>query len=221
MKRLLIDIWQIFWKYTVISESEKKWKDRILICKCSCGVIKEIRLRHLIAWKIISCWECSEFINKDCKQCWINMYIPFHNRKRIFCSNECKVNSKITRENIKCITCWNELLKNKSRLDKKFCSSSCRSIFTQAINHNLDIEEYKIIRVEINKNLLKQRKSTEYKKTMKIALKRDCYTCTKCWNTAECVHHIKQVKDYPELILDIQNLTSLCNNCHKNEHRKN
>ena len=34
------------------------------------------------------------------------------------------------------------------------------------------------------------------------------------------VHHIKPVKDYPELRLDKKNLMSLCNRCHENIHGK-
>lgn len=35
---------------------------------------------------------------------------------------------------------------------------------------------------------------------------------------AQCVHHIKHLKDHPELALDINNLQSLCNACHNIMH---
>lgn len=221
MKKIIIETWKIFWKYSVVQELNKQWKDRVFLCKCECWVNKSVRLRHLISWAIKSCWKCSEFLDKECKQCWIIMHIPFHNRKRIFCSMECKVKSTITKEIISCINCWKDVIKHKNRKDKKFCSLSCRSIYSQSVFHNIDIEEYKIVRVEINKELLKKRKSTEYKKKMKEAMERDLFKCQDCWANAECVHHIKQVKDYPELILELDNLKSLCNNCHKKIHGKN
>lgn len=213
--------WYIFWKYTVISEAEKLWKDRVLFCRCSCWVEKNVRSRHLVSWAIKSCWKCFETLEIQCNQCLKKEVVPFYKRNKQFCSVKCRVDSTITKEIVKCLTCAWDVVKNQSRSDKKFCSSSCRSIFTQAIHHNIDIEEYKEVRVEINKRLLKQRKSTEYKKAMKQAMIRDNYLCVTCWSIAQCVHHIKHVKNFPELIFELDNLKSLCNLCHKKEHAKN
>lgn len=35
---------------------------------------------------------------------------------------------------------------------------------------------------------------------------------------AVCVHHIKELKDHPELALDDDNLISLCHKCHDRVH---
>lgn len=53
-----------------------------------------------------------------------------------------------------------------------------------------------------------------------LALQRDNYQCQlrlskKCTRIATEVHHIKPRKEYPELALDLDNLTSCCWNCHE------
>lgn len=54
-------------------------------------------------------------------------------------------------------------------------------------------------------------------------IERDNNECQKCkskgmYHKAECVHHKKHIKDYPELALVDVNLISLCNACHNEEH---
>lgn len=49
--------------------------------------------------------------------------------------------------------------------------------------------------------------------------KRDRNECQRCkrngdQSRAEVVHHIKEVKDYPELALDMNNCEALCKACH-------
>ena len=53
-----------------------------------------------------------------------------------------------------------------------------------------------------------------------MALQRDHYLCTAClkkhrFTKATEVHHIKPLEDFPELALDLDNLTSLCWQCHE------
>ncbi len=52
------------------------------------------------------------------------------------------------------------------------------------------------------------------------ALQRDHYQCQlrlskSCTKIATTVHHIKALEEYPELALDIDNLTSCCYSCHE------
>lgn len=54
-------------------------------------------------------------------------------------------------------------------------------------------------------------------------LKRDNNECQRCkikgkYSKAETVHHIKHLKDYPELAIEDDNLISLCNVCHNIVH---
>lgn len=55
--------------------------------------------------------------------------------------------------------------------------------------------------------------------------RRDNNECKCCkskgrYAPAECVHHKKEIKDYPELALDDDNLISLCSRCHNQIHEK-
>jgi 5-methylcytosine-specific restriction enzyme A len=55
------------------------------------------------------------------------------------------------------------------------------------------------------------------------ALKRDNYECQECKrkgdvSLAQNVHHIKEVKEFPELALVLDNTESVCINCHNKEH---
>lgn len=68
-------------------------------------------------------------------------------------------------------------------------------------------------------------KSKEWRKLRAIAKRRDHYECQLCkgagsYAQGEMVHHIKEVKDYPELALTLNNLQTLCNSCHNRVHDK-
>lgn len=83
--------------------------------------------------------------------------------------------------------------------------------------------------------------SKKWKKKRLDILKRDRYECQDCAKRlqeaaakgiqlraderkirrAEEVHHIKELKEYPELGLDDDNLTSLCIPCHNIRHGRN
>ena len=65
--------------------------------------------------------------------------------------------------------------------------------------------------------------SRTWRNKRKGILQRDNNECQKCkskgrYHIAESVHHIKHLKDYPELALVDSNLISLCNSCHNDEH---
>ena len=80
--------------------------------------------------------------------------------------------------------------------------------------------------------------SKKWKRKRDEILRRDHYECQMCRarikeaarngeqlhgydsriHRAVCVHHIKELKDYPELALDDDNLISLCHVCHDRIH---
>lgn len=65
--------------------------------------------------------------------------------------------------------------------------------------------------------------STEWINKRKEILKRDHNECQRCkargkFHIAECVHHIKHLKDRTDLALEDSNLISLCNTCHNEVH---
>lgn len=64
----------------------------------------------------------------------------------------------------------------------------------------------------------------EWKQKRKNILERDHYECQRCrrekheYKRATTVHHIKHLKEHPELAFEDSNLESLCNECHNEEH---
>ncbi len=76
---------------------------------------------------------------------------------------------------------------------------------------------------EKNKDSLKKQgfyHKPAWRRIRQMALHRDHYLCQlrtskKCTGIATEVHHIKPLEDYPELGLDLDNLTSCCWWCHE------
>ena len=71
-------------------------------------------------------------------------------------------------------------------------------------------------------NYVDYSKSPEYKRWAKKVKERDNYTCQKCGKVGGYIdaHHIKNKKDYPELMLIMSNGQTLCKKCHKKIHYK-
>ncbi len=66
--------------------------------------------------------------------------------------------------------------------------------------------------------------SDAWAKARELALIRDKYLCQSCLKKkrirkAEVVHHIRELRDYPELGLELSNLISWCNKCHTTHHK--
>ncbi len=61
--------------------------------------------------------------------------------------------------------------------------------------------------------------SSAWRSKRREILKRDNKECQRCkskgrYSKADCVHHIKHLKDRPDLALVDSNLTSVCDTCH-------
>ncbi len=82
------------------------------------------------------------------------------------------------------------------------------------------------MRLEKVMELIKSGKFYEcpkWRRQRKVALKRDNYECQDCKDTggyskATQVHHIKHLKDRPDLAFDLDNLRCLCVACHNRQH---
>lgn len=62
-----------------------------------------------------------------------------------------------------------------------------------------------------------------WKRVRAAALRRDGYACRRCrrygrMTEAKVVHHIKHLEDAPDLALSLDNLVSVCNDCHNALH---
>jgi 5-methylcytosine-specific restriction enzyme A len=68
-------------------------------------------------------------------------------------------------------------------------------------------------------NKIKFYSSKEWRKCRLSVLIRDNYLCQICLSNGKLVpsntvHHIKELLDFPELALDMDNLQSVCHHCH-------
>lgn len=96
----------------------------------------------------------------------------------------------------------------KLRLVKDIDFEAFKSLFLLVVNGVLDID-ITIKRADI-------RDSLEYKEWHKQVLRRDRFVCQECGSNKRLeVHHIKPLKYYPELAIDLDNGQTLCNKCHK------
>ena len=74
-----------------------------------------------------------------------------------------------------------------------------------------------------NKEAKKFYNSTAWRKCREYVLKRDNYLCQRCLRkgiiqAADVVHHKEHLEDNPAKALDPENLESLCDACHNEEH---
>lgn len=65
--------------------------------------------------------------------------------------------------------------------------------------------------------------TTAWKRKRRKILERDHNSCQRCrqrgrYRRAVTVHHVKHLKDVPELALEDSNLLSLCSECHEEMH---
>ena len=72
-------------------------------------------------------------------------------------------------------------------------------------------------------NIIKFYKSKEWQQLKARAKKRDKNQCVMCkeqghYSPCEAVHHIKHVKQVPELALALDNVICLCKECHNKVH---
>ncbi len=79
-------------------------------------------------------------------------------------------------------------------------------------------EEWKLVLSKLKK---RDRNTPEYKQWRCEVFERDKYTCQVCWKSGVKLnaHHIKRWADNEELRLDVNNGLTLCEPCHKTEHK--
>lgn len=67
--------------------------------------------------------------------------------------------------------------------------------------------------------------TTAWRRVRLLALQRDNYLCQECLRKKKItpateVHHVLELEDHPELGLELDNLTSLCWQCHEDTKRR-
>lgn len=177
-------------------------------------------------------WEKVE--NKLCEECSsIIIHRPkekyFQYKKRRFCSNKCKMkflsklfigkkahnNKQIERI---CVWCGKKQLVSPSLSDRPFCSRKCMAKWLSKKQSGQNHWNWQGgITEKPSRDILYK----GYKEWRKKVYERDGYKCVLCGNNKSGelqAHHIKPVKSYKELILDISNGLTVCKECHKEIH---
>lgn len=135
---------------------------------------------------------------------------------------ECKIKRKVSRcgDNIfrKCETC-NKVFRSrnvKSRPNReKYCSKQCYTVWQKSeANKGPNNPAYIDGGSESEMNQL--RKTDEWKGWRTSVYERDDYTCVLCGQKGGRLHphHIKKKSLYPELVFDVTNGVTLCEECH-------
>lgn len=113
---------------------------------------------------------------------------------------------------IKCVVC-NKIMEVKPYFNKKTCSKACKA--EHGRREQLGSKSHLWQGGKTAKSL-KRRNCLPYKNWRKSVFVRDDYTCKMCNQKGGklAAHHIKTVKDYPELIYEKTNGITLCWSCH-------
>lgn len=188
-----------------------------------------------------------------CHECGLGVNRPpceIKNRKHIFCSQYCYAKEKSRRWQQsknprfvggeitkKCFIC-NKKFSHKRYGQKRndtilCCSKKCSDIKAGETRSGKNHWAWKGGFGRITKPIRSRKK---YKEWISFVLKRDNYTCQKCFSKNDIhAHHIKQLaelvieyknifgelKPNDDFFYDINNGLSLCKTCHKMEHKRN
>lgn len=164
-------------------------------------------------------------INKILTKCYTCSFEFFIHPSRIkygrgkYCSKACQTNGI---KNVKrspwidreCLYCHSVFSIRSSDISEKykrgkFCSSKCKYANRICVSEEIYITGKKM------------RRSSIWKEIRKQILERDRYTCQKCYNDGNDVHHIIPFRKFTisekHLSNDPRNLITLCRSCHLSE----
>jgi len=136
-------------------------------------------------------------------------------RKQIYCSKECWSRRNPPKEK-KCYYCGKTYL-TYERETKIYCSNECRNLDYRERFKGENSHRWKGGKTKHQK-IIRTRKA--YREWREAVFKRDNYTCKDCGVKGGYLqaHHIKQVKDFPEKIYELNNGVTLCVDCHQKKH---
>lgn len=154
---------------------------------------------------------------------------PFQFKKQKCCSRKCnaklsssyckgkKAHNNNKKERI-CKNCNKIEYVSPSFSNRPFCGRKCMAEY---YSKNIRQENHWNWQGGITEDFGRDTLYPGYKEWRNKIFKRDCYACVlcKCNKSNELqAHHIKSVKDYKELVLDISNGLTVCKKCHKEIH---
>jgi len=151
-----------------------------------------------------------------------------------YCSNKCRgiymaknlkgKNNPNWKARIKvlCLVCEKAMFLQPNIVKRgsgKFCSTKCKGIWMTDNRVGPKSSNWK---GGITPENLSIRTSSEYLCWKHKVLKRDNYTCQKCGQIGGKihVHHVNQFAKFPELRMKLKNGVTLCEKCHKLEHKR-
>lgn len=182
-------------------------------------------------------WKGIEQITRNCELCGKSFNPSIYNVREgngRFCSKDCAGKSRkkpmIASERkckstkifvTQCVVCSKWF---SSRRKKKTCSKECKSKLISIISSSRNIhgENNPNWRNGSTDEMIKIRTSSEYSEVRKKVFERDAYTCRKCGKVGNKLnaHHIIPASADKSLILELDNMITLCVSCHKKEHIK-
>lgn len=159
-------------------------------------------------------------------------FIPLKQSFGKYCSQKCNAKAKSIKAandlNVVCLFCHKKFHEKRCRVISKrtkYCSKKCqnedqkgrpawnkgKSNYWAIGNKNVNWKNGISLKNE------QERKSLKYKKLREEAFKRDNYTCIMCGQYGGKLNldHIKPWSLFPELRYDINNVRTLCVECHK------
>lgn len=199
----------------IIKDTGKRNKDRnvIVLAKCHCGKIFETEKRNITKNRVKSCG-CSRI--KDYTNARFGMITVLEKTEK-----RCKFNNSVIWK-CKC-DCGKELelaVSEFTRPKRKSCGcdktgviNACKS--RAGKNHHWYKKEIS------DTDRRKRRRTYNYSIVLKT-YKRDNYTCCKCKvvSTSLCAHHLDGYHWCKEKRFDLDNLVTLCVDCHKLFHKR-
>lgn len=153
-------------------------------------------------------WNKKDEIKKTCPVC--NKVFFTTRENAVYCSKDCWSHRATLMRN--CPECGKQFKTTKSE-NRKFCSRECR---------NLSYREYTGEKAHAwkggtTKETKCRRSNSEYREWRMAVFTRDNFKCQICGKHGSDLeaHHIKEVRNYPDLIYDVDNGLTLCHECHK------
>lgn len=185
--------------------------------------------------KLVNCQQCGEPIPKGNKG-W-----PTY-RKRKYCSRQCSAKAQSKKQEVECLNCGEAMMRSPSHVHgKNFCDRECSKEYHQVTlqceqcgqkfsrtrsalkdrynggtyNHHFCSHGCLGKWRRVDKEQDQGRRSPQDLEWKSKVIERDGYECRLCGTDRNLeAHHIKPIKQYPELRHEVQNGICVCHACH-------